>query len=143
MGSRPSATVKGAKDYFVASESVVLRQLGFGDIVDILPGQAVFCPKGGDPIFRQVVKQNGYTPDTFEYIYVARLESTIDGISVYRSRQKMGEKLAEKIKDVLGEKGVEEIDASKSHAISSKPCSKSLTILQLFQCLRWVILLLW
>ncbi|KAF4466402.1 amidophosphoribosyltransferase, partial [Fusarium albosuccineum] len=111
IGSRPSATLAGAKDYFMASESVVLQQLGFGDIVDILPGQAVFCPKGGSPIFRQVVEQKGYTPDTFEYIYVARLESCIDGISVYRSRQKMGEKLAEKMKDVLGEKGVEEIDA--------------------------------
>ncbi|KAJ3533132.1 hypothetical protein NM208_g8126 [Fusarium decemcellulare] len=111
IGSRPSATLAGAKDYFMASESVVLQQLGFGDIVDILPGQAVFCPKGGAPIFRQVVEQKGYTPDTFEYIYVARLESCIDGISVYRSRQKMGEKLAEKMKDVLGEKGVEEIDA--------------------------------
>ncbi|KAL2212077.1 Amidophosphoribosyltransferase [Sarocladium strictum] len=111
IGSRPSATKEGAKDYFMASESVVLQQLGFRDIVDILPGQAVFCPKGGSPIFRQVVPQKGYTPDTFEYIYVARLESWIDGISVYRSRQKMGEKLAEKLKVVLGEKGVEEIDA--------------------------------
>ncbi|QLI68485.1 Amidophosphoribosyltransferase [Metarhizium brunneum] len=111
IGSRPSATIAGANDYFMASESVVLQQLGFRDIVDILPGQAVFCPKGGTPIFRQVVPRRGYTPDTFEYIYVARLESWIDGISVYRSRQKMGEKLAEKIKLVLGEKGVEEIDA--------------------------------
>ncbi|KAK8913064.1 Amidophosphoribosyltransferase [Metarhizium anisopliae] len=111
IGSRPSATIPGVNDYFMASESVVLQQLGFRDIVDILPGQAVFCPKGGTPIFRQVVPRRGYTPDTFEYIYVARLESWIDGISVYRSRQKMGEKLAEKIKLVLGEKGVEEIDA--------------------------------
>ncbi|KAF5026101.1 hypothetical protein F66182_1823 [Fusarium sp. NRRL 66182] len=111
IGSRPSATLAGVKDYFMASESVVLQQLGFRDIVDILPGQAVFCPKGGTPIFRQVVEQKGYTPDTFEYIYVARLESCIDGISVYRSRQKMGEKLAEKIQEVLGEKGVKEIDA--------------------------------
>ncbi|EFY91830.1 amidophosphoribosyltransferase, putative [Metarhizium acridum CQMa 102] len=111
IGSRPSATIAGVYDYFMASESVVLQQLGFRDIVDILPGQAVFCPKGGTPIFRQVATQRGYTPDTFEYIYVARLESWIDGISVYRSRQKMGEKLAEKIKGVLGEKGVEEIDA--------------------------------
>lgn len=83
--------------------------------MDILPGQAVFCQKGGTPTFRQVIKQKGYTPDSFEYIYVARPESWIDGISVYRSRQKMGEKLAEKIKAVLGEKGVEEIDASKSY----------------------------
>lgn len=114
IGSRPSATLAGTNDYLVASESVVLKQLGFRDIVDILPGQAVFCPKGGTPVFRQVTKQQGYIPDSFEYIYVARLESCIDGISVYRSRQKMGEKLAEKMKKVLGDKGIEEIDASKS-----------------------------
>lgn len=101
----------------MASESVALKQLGFDDIVDILPGQAVFAEKGKTPKFRQIVEQQAYTPDSFEYVYVARPDSCIDGISVYRSRQKMGEKLAQKIRDVLGEKGVEEIDAGASFHI--------------------------
>ncbi|PHH91502.1 hypothetical protein CDD83_231 [Cordyceps sp. RAO-2017] len=111
LGSRPSATTPGTTDYFMASESVALKQLGFGDIVDVLPGQAVFIKKGGAPEFRQIAGRKSYTPDCFEYVYFARPDSCIDNISVYRSRQKMGEKLAMKIRDLLGEKAIEQIDA--------------------------------
>lgn len=110
LGSRPSATLPGATDYFLASESVALKQLGFGNIVDILPGQAVFIQKGGKVEFRQIVERRSYTPDCFELVYFARPDSSIDGLSVYRSRQNMGVKLAKKMREVLGEKGVADID---------------------------------
>lgn len=110
LGSRPSSTIEGATDYFMASESVALTQLGYTDIVDVLPGQAVFIQKGGKPIFRQIVERKSYTPDIFEMVYFSRPDTTMDKISIHRSRQNMGKKLAEKVKEILGEKGVEEID---------------------------------
>lgn len=114
LGSRPSTTLPGATDYFMASESVALKQLGFRDIIDVLPGQAVFIEKGQAPIMRQIVERRSYTPDCFEMVYFARPDSCIDGISVYRSRQNMGVKLAKKIREVLGEDGVKDIDAGMS-----------------------------
>nr|XP_036577095.1 Amidophosphoribosyltransferase [Colletotrichum truncatum]KAF6783974.1 Amidophosphoribosyltransferase [Colletotrichum truncatum] len=110
LGSRPSATLKGAKDYFMASESISLRQLGFSDIIDILPGQAVFIEKGGVPHFRQIVERKSYTPDIFEYVYFARPDTKMDGLSVHRSRQSMGLKLAKKMRKTLGEQAIKDID---------------------------------
>jgi amidophosphoribosyltransferase len=102
--------LEGAKDYFLASESIALRQLGFTDITDIKPGQAVFIEKGGVVHFRQIIEQRSYTPDSFEYIYFSRPETMLDGISVHRSRQNMGAKLANKLRETLGEEGLKDID---------------------------------
>ncbi len=100
-------------DYFLASESIALIQLGFKDIVNILPGQAVFIKKGGIPQFSQIVEMKSYTPDLFEFLYLARPDSWIDGISVHRSRQNMGLKLPNRMRQVLGEDGVQDIDVGK------------------------------
>ncbi|MBL4744367.1 MAG: amidophosphoribosyltransferase [Cycloclasticus sp.] len=84
-------------NYMIASESVALDTLGFKLIRDIAPGEAVFIKKGGTIYTKQCAKNPRLTPCIFEYVYLARPDSIIDDVSVYKSRLRMGEKLAEKI----------------------------------------------
>lgn len=107
IGERVS---KDGTDYMLASESVALEHLGYMNIRDIKPGEAVIIKKGNKPIYSQVHKQLEYAPDMFEYVYFARPDSVIDGISVDMSRQAMGHKLALKIRKQLTKQRLDEID---------------------------------
>ncbi|CAH2351877.1 amidophosphoribosyltransferase [[Candida] railenensis] len=105
----------GSKDYMLASESVVLKAHGFHTFRDVRPGEAVIILKdGSEPEFRQVVEPKIFAPDIFEYVYFARPDSVLDGVSVYHSRIEMGNKLANKIIKVFDKPSyndiLEEID---------------------------------
>jgi len=82
----------------VASESVALDVLGFKLIRDVEPGEAVFIDMEGNFFSRQCAEKPTLTPCIFEYVYLARPDSVIDGVSVYQTRLDMGTSLAEKIK---------------------------------------------
>lgn len=100
-GIRPVAfgerdTDKG-KEYIIASESVAIDALDFTLIRDIAPGEAVIITNDGTLHTRQCADNAGYAPCIFEYVYLARPDSIIDNISVYKARLRMGEALAARI----------------------------------------------
>lgn len=93
-GKRESA--KGV-DYMIASESVALDALGYEMIADIAPGEAVLITLDGKLHKRQCAANPIYSPCIFEHVYLARPDSVMDNIYVYKARLRMGVKLAEKI----------------------------------------------
>jgi amidophosphoribosyltransferase len=100
-GIRPAVfgkkIVNGVCEYMVASESVALDALGFTLVRDVKPGEAIFIDKDGVLHSRQCTPEREVAPCIFEYVYLARPDSFMDDVSVYRARLRMGEKLADKI----------------------------------------------
>lgn len=84
-------------EYMAASESVALDVLGFKLERDLLPGEALYVDVNGNLEIQQCAENPQLTPCIFEHVYFARPDSIIDDISVYKSRLRMGEKLAEKV----------------------------------------------
>ena len=84
-------------EYLVASESVALDTLGFKFMRDVAPGEAVFIDFKGNLHCQQCAANPVLNPCIFEYVYLARPDSVIDGISVYETRLNMGEYLADKL----------------------------------------------
>lgn len=121
FGTRTNAD--GTKDYMLASESVVLKAHNFNEFRDLNPGEAVIVPKDaseGEPEFRQVVPVNSYRPDLFEYVYFARPDSVLDGISVYHTRLAMGVKLAENVSRCINP---DDIDVVVSVPDTARTCA--------------------
>ncbi|HEU0219600.1 MAG TPA: amidophosphoribosyltransferase [Gallionella sp.] len=85
-------------EYLVASESVALDTLGFKFLRDVAPGEAIFIDFDGNLHSRQCSDKSSLNPCIFEYVYLARPDSVIDGVSVYETRLCMGEYLADKLR---------------------------------------------
>ena len=89
--------VNGKTEVMIASESVALDSTGYKLERDIKPGEAIYIDVDGKIFTRECSEANEHTPCIFEYVYFARPDTILDGISVYRARMKMGETLAKKI----------------------------------------------
>jgi amidophosphoribosyltransferase len=93
-------------EYMIASESVALATQGYKLLRDVGPGEAVFVDATGVLHSRRCTEAR-HTPCIFEYVYLARPDSVIDGVSVYNARLRMGEKLAGKIQRQRPDHGID------------------------------------
>ncbi len=87
--------------WMAASESVALEGVGFKFVRDVAPGEAMFIDFDGHMQRRQCALSPVLNPCLFEYVYLARPDSCLDGVSVYDARLRMGDYLAQKITRVL------------------------------------------
>ncbi len=108
-------------EYMVASESVAVDALGFERVRDVAPGEAVYISQAGEFHSRQCAESPVTSPCIFEYVYFARPDSIMDGISVYKSRLRMGEHLAKKIERDFPEHDIDVVipipDTSRTSAM--------------------------
>lgn len=83
----------GQVDHIFASEPTMFQSLGFSNQQSLKPGELMFVNTDGE-VFRTVIEPKSYSPCIFEYVYFARPDGTLDDISVYQSRRRMGQALA-------------------------------------------------
>jgi len=111
----------GGSEYLVASESVALEALGFAVLRDVAPGEAIFIDQTGQFHARQCADHPLLAPCIFEFVYLARPDSVIDGTSVYESRLHMGEQLGRKIRAIPGAQDIDVVipipDSSRPSAL--------------------------
>ena len=93
--------VDGETEYMVASESVALSTAGFELIRDLQPGEALMVDERGQLHTRLCDNKASLRPCLFEFVYLSRPDSMIDGVSVYDARLNMGRKLAATVKREL------------------------------------------
>ena len=95
LGRKASGLI--GQEWIVASESLVLESGGYEVVRDVAPGEAVFISSGGEMTSRQCHPSPRLVPCSFEYVYLARPDSMMSGISVYEARLRLGEKLADTV----------------------------------------------
>lgn len=92
LGRRPSEN--GPDEWIVASESLVLENGDYEIVRDVAPGEAVFITPSGELHSQQCASNPRLVPCSFEYVYLARPDSVMNGVSVYEARLRMGDRLA-------------------------------------------------
>lgn len=113
----------GTTEYMFASESVVLEGSEFTLLGDVAPGEAVWVDELGKIHKRQCAEKAELNPCIFEYVYLARPDSVLDGIPVYDARLRLGENLGKEIKKQIP---LEDVDVVMPIPDSSRPAAAQL-----------------
>jgi amidophosphoribosyltransferase len=95
LGRRTTGLV--GDEWIVASESLVLESAGYEIVRDVAPGEAIFISRSGEMFSKQCAANPRLVPCSFEYVYLARPDSVMNGISVYDARLRLGNRLADTI----------------------------------------------
>lgn len=115
-------------EYQLASESVALGALGFKRWRDVAPGEAIFITLDGEFHTAVCHPEAKQVPCIFEYVYFARPDTIIEGLSVYEARLKMGEYLAEQVRCTLPKLDIDAVipipDTSRASALELANCLK-------------------
>ncbi|MEX8517943.1 MAG: amidophosphoribosyltransferase [Leptothrix sp. (in: b-proteobacteria)] len=114
---------EGGTEWMVASESVALEGTGHQLLRDVAPGEAIFIDMEGRLQSQQCAAEPSLNPCVFEFVYLARPDSVIDGVSVYHARLNMGETLAQR---VISTMPPSEIDVVIPIPESSRPSAMQL-----------------
>jgi len=114
---------EGGRDVMVASESVALEGTGHKLTRDVAPGEAIFIDLQGQIHARQCAEHPTLNPCMFEFVYLARPDSVLDGVSVYHARLNLGETLAQRVISTLPPS---EIDVVIPIPESSRPSAMQL-----------------
>ena len=114
---------ESGRDVIFASESDVLEAQEYQDFIDVAPGEAVWVDMQGEMHKAQCAENPLLVPCAFEYVYLARPDSVIDGISVYGARLRLGEYLAHEVARRIP---VDEIDVVMPIPDSSRPATQQL-----------------
>src|SRR6186997_407270 len=126
-GIRPLSFGEGegpdGPEVMVASESVAIVGTGHALTRDVAPGEAIFIDLDGTVHARQCAEKPQLFPCMFEYVYLARPDSVLDGVSVYQARLNLGETLAQRVISTLPPS---EIDVVIPIPESSRPSAMQL-----------------
>jgi amidophosphoribosyltransferase len=123
FGIRPLCFGRGDGSVMVASESVTLEGNGFELERDIQPGEAMYVTLDGQAHFQQCAEKVSLNPCIFEFVYLARPDSVLDGISVYQARLNLGKTLAKRVVSTVAPS---EIDVVIPIPESSRPSAMEL-----------------
>ena len=103
----------------ISSESAAFSSSNYDLERDLHPGEAIFISDDGEMHTKICSDNTTLTPCLFEYVYFARPDSVIDGVSVYQARQNMGVKLAEKIKKHIPDEDIDVVIPIPESSITS------------------------